>query len=449
MQSRRLGELADLLGGVLIGASPETQVTGFATDNREVNQGDVFLCIRGNRVDGHEFADQATRSGAVACVAEREVNVPHIRVANLVEALARMALEVRKGFEGPVVGITGSAGKTTTKEFVGAALSSLGPILKTQGNRNTEYTAPLLWMNLEGNEVAAVVEMSMRGFGQIEHLAQFSLPTIGVVTNIGVAHIEHVGSREGVARAKSELIEALPANGLAILPGGDDYFDLLRSFAHCPVATFGWGDGFDAQAMGWEAISWSESILRGTVDGVGFEARLPVAGRHLAANALAALLVAVRCGVPLNEASSRLWQATLPAMRMEVLKVGHGTVILDAYNASPPAMVAALETLAELPAKRRLAILGEMKELGPVAEEMHRWVGETLGRLSLDQVLLLGEATKWVLDAAKGASGTSIERAENLSEARGLVEGLEEGDVLLIKGSRSLELERLVDPVGA
>lgn len=449
MQSRRLGDLAKLLHGELIGADADLLATGFATDNRQVQPGDVFLCIRGAKVDGHDFSDQALAAGAVACVAERTISGSHIRVPNLVDALARMASTVRSEFDGPVVGITGSAGKTTTKEFLAAALRPLGSVLKTQGNRNTEYTAPLLWMELDGSEAVVVVEMSMRGFGQIEHLARFSRPTVGIITNIGVAHVEHVGDRHGIARAKAELLQALPIDGLAVLPRDDDFFEFLVAQAPCPVATFGWDSSSDARATSWEAISWSESILRGTLDGEPFEARVPVAGRHLAPNILAALLAAKRLGVSVNEAAAQLPSATLPSMRMEVLQIGKGTVILDAYNASPPAMIAALETLAELPARRRLAILGEMKELGPMTESMHAEVGRTLARLNLDQVILLGDAMKWAFEAAKPAPRTSIERAENLSEASRLVEGLEESDVLLIKGSRSLELERLVTPVGA
>lgn len=449
MQSRRLGDLAALLQGELIDADADILATGFATDNREVRQGDVFLCIRGAKVDGHDFSAQAVAEGAVASVAERAIEGPHIRVPNLVDALAAMASTVRSGFDGPVVGITGSAGKTTTKEFLAAALRPLGSILKTHGNRNTEYTAPLLWMELNGSEAAVVVEMSMRGFGQIEHLVRFSRPTVGIITNIGVAHVEHVGDRHGIARAKAELLQALPTDGLAVLPRDDDFFEFLVTQAPCPVATFGWDNSSDARATSWEAISWSESILRGTLDCEPFEARVPVAGRHLAPNILAALLAAKRLGVSVNEAAAQLPSATLPSMRMEVLQIGKGTVILDAYNASPPAMIAALETLAELPARRRLAILGEMKELGPMTESMHAEVGRTLARLNLDQVILLGDAMKWAFEAAKPAPRTSIERAENLSEASRLVEGLEEGDVLLIKGSRSLELERLVTPVGA
>lgn len=194
-------ELAGRLQSELF-ASAKIVVTGFATDNREVKPGDAFLAIAGARVDGHDFVEQALAAGASLAVVERPVDGPHIHVDNLVQALARLGASFRDSFSGPVVGITGSAGKTTTKELVASALSPLGEILKTEGNRNTEFTAPLLWPQIEPETAAVVVEMSMRGFGHIAHLAAFSRPTVGIVTNIGHSHLETVGNRDGIARAK-------------------------------------------------------------------------------------------------------------------------------------------------------------------------------------------------------------------------------------------------------
>ncbi|HEY0867714.1 MAG TPA: UDP-N-acetylmuramoyl-tripeptide--D-alanyl-D-alanine ligase, partial [Fimbriimonas sp.] len=238
MKPLTLADVAAYVDGTLHHAEPEAEVTGFATDSREVDPGDLFLAIRGANVDGHDFARKATNEGAVATLAERDVPGPHILVDDVVQALARLARHYRDSFLGPVVGITGSAGKTTTKEFAAAALSPLGPVLKSEGNRNTEFTSPLVWTELTPDHRAAVIEMGMRGFGQIAHLASFSQPTIGVITNIGYSHGEMVGGREGIAKAKGELLDALPKEGWAVLWQDDPFLESLAMKAP-RLRTFG------------------------------------------------------------------------------------------------------------------------------------------------------------------------------------------------------------------
>ncbi len=439
-------ELATILGGEAHDTEPEARATGFALDSREVQPGDLFLAIKGARSDGHDFVPSALERGAIATVAEREVEGPHILVPNLVEALARMALHFREAFEGPVIGITGSVGKTVTKEFVSAGLSPLGRIAQTAGNRNTEYTAPLMWAEMAGDEAAAVVEMAMRGFGQIAHLASFSKPTIGLITNIGHSHMETVGSREGIAQAKAELFEALPADGLAIAPSGDDYLGFLRAQAPCPVATFGFRSG-EARVAAYHAESWTRSHATIEVFGQALEVALPGAGRHLALNAASALLAADRAGVGLERAAAAMAEAKLPAMRMEVIERDGVTLVLDAYNAAPASFAAALETLAELPCKReRLMVMGEMKELGALAESAHREVGLAMARAKVDRACFFGDGTRAAMEAFDKAGSVF---ASDIDEVRRFVESAVEGDTLLIKGSRAMELERAVEPLAA
>ncbi len=439
-----LSEFAVRCGGVLSG--PDALVSGFATDSREVVEGSLFLAIKGANVDGHDFADQVMAAGACAVLAERPLPVPHVLVENLVDALARFGAGLRDEFAGLVVGVTGSAGKTTTKEFIAAALGPKGSVLKNRGNRNTEYTSPLIWTEKNPGDWAAVVEMGMRGFDQISHLAKISRPQIAVITLVGTAHIEKVGSREGIARAKGEILQFLAKDGHAIFWAEDDFLGQLRGMCHAPSSTFGFSPEADCRITGYRAVSWKSSVIEGLCDGVRFSAELGILGRHHARNAAAALLAAVRGGVGLAEAADALGSAELPPMRMEAVELDGVTYLIDAYNASPDSTSAALQALAEVPASgRRVAVLGEMKELGSYTERGHRLVGQSLAAAMPDACLLTGGPTTLIAEeAVKGGFPesrlTQLESVD-LDRVRSFLSELRPGDVALIKGSRALGLE--------
>jgi len=441
-----LAELASIVGGELHG---DGLITGFATDNREVKPGYLFLAIKGAKVDGHDFAGAAMANGAVGALVERPIEGPYVLVPNLVEALARFGRHFRDRFDGPVVGITGSAGKTTTKEFLASALSALGPVLKTVGNRNTEYTAPLLWAELAGETQAVVVEMAMRGFGQIAHLASFSRPTVGVITNIGYSHMEMVESREGIARAKAELIDALPSDGTVVLPQDDDFFGALREAAgERPVVTFGFAPASVCRVIDAVPEATGRSIVKGFFDNIPWQAEIPVLGRHLAANAAAAVATAVSLGLSPQEAADGLATAELPPLRMQLIDRDGVKVLLDAYNAAPPSMMAALETLAKLPSNgQRLAILGQMNELGDATAEAHRQVGRLVARMGLARVALVGPLAVHYREGALAAGMDSgrISMTDDPDQLKEFLAGSKPGDVVLIKGSRSLALEKVLE----
>lgn len=446
--NRSLLELADRLGA-RAEVPGEARVHGFATDSSAVMEGDLFLAIRGARFDGHDFVNDARENGALAAIVERPVDIPYLLVDDLAQALARMAGTIRETYEGPVVGITGSAGKTSTKEFVSAALAPLGDVLKTTGNRNTEWTSPLLWPELEPTHRAVVVEMAMRGFGQIRHLASFSRPTIGVVTNIGTSHMEMVGSRAGIAEAKGELIEALPDDGWALLWQEDDFLETLKKRAGARrVRTFGFSEGADCRITRYDPIDWSSSAVSGTNDGHAWEARIPAVGRHMALNAAAAVLAATLAGVHPAVAAAALEFASLPPMRMEVFEKNGAQILLDNYNAAPASMLAAIETLGELSVTgRRRAVIGEMRELGEHTEAAHRSVGTALAAQGIDEVIFLGAPTAHAREAAlaAGADPNRFTQGHSIEEVRTFILQAKPGDVVLIKGSRALELERALD----
>lgn len=441
-----------MAGGTLVGLTGAESFNGFSLDSREVTSGDLFLSIKGERSDGHDFAGVVVANEAVAVVAERTVPVPHILVDNLVEALARFGRALRDRFQGPVIGITGSNGKTTTKEFTAAALSVLGPVLKSPANKNTEYTSPLVWANADAQK-SAVIEMAMRGPGQIAHLASISKPTVGVVTMIGTAHVEKVGSRDGVMRAKAELLEALPGNGTAIVWREDDFWAELNDRSAAPVRSFGFSPEAECRIVGYRALDWSSCSVRISLDGQVVEATLPVLGRHQARNAAAALLAAHTAGADVVAAAEQLGSAELPPMRLEVVKHNGATVLLDTYNASPDSTVAAIEALNEVPCSgRKLAVLGEMKELGDFAESGHRLVGRALVGSAVEGVFLTGGPTRFIEDEARMAGYPGVITADeslDLGHVAHFLNEVKAGDVVLVKGSRALGLEKALMSEGA
>ncbi|HZH99489.1 MAG TPA: UDP-N-acetylmuramoyl-tripeptide--D-alanyl-D-alanine ligase [Fimbriimonadaceae bacterium] len=451
MRKMTLGEFASRCKGALH-ATAETEITGFATDHREVKAGDLFIAIRGARVDGHTFAAEAISSGAVACLVESAPagDMPHILVDNVAEGLAAFARSLRGEFTGHVVGVTGSSGKTSTKEFLAAALSPLGPVLKTEGNRNSEWTSPLIWAELLPEHRSVVVEMGMRGFGQIRHLCSFAQPNIGVITNIGYSHLEQVGSREGIATAKGELLEALPSNGTAVLWAEDEYLSTLRGKTGARVVTFGRSAGADCRVEHYRALSLTKSWIKGTCLGQPFEGEFATVGWHQAINAAAAIAAAVAAGVEADEAAKQLSSAQLPPMRMEIVNLNGAIVLLDNYNASFPGMLAAIETLRELPTMgRKMAVLGEMRELGEFTISAHQQVGKALVEANLYKVMFYGMPMTFARRELV-AAGARDERTPFATELQDITEFLREldpGDLVLIKGSRALEIEKALQPL--
>jgi UDP-N-acetylmuramoyl-tripeptide--D-alanyl-D-alanine ligase len=445
--NHQLSDLAKRFGGELVGG--DATVTGMVTDNREVKPGDLFVAIRGAKTDGHQYASAAMLQGAVATLAEEPVEGLYILVTNVVEALANMARSFRNEFSHPVIGITGSAGKTTTKEFTAAACSALGGVLKTIGNRNSEFTGPLLWPEVTMDQKVAITEMGMRGFGQIAHLAGFNQPTIAIITNIGYSHLELVGSREGIAKAKSEILEALPENGTAVLFSEDEYLgNLIAVAGDRNIRTFGAGGNADCQVTSYEALDWTRSKIEGVLDGKKWTAIMPTVGRHLANNAAAAILAATEVGVSLEDACSGIESAELPPLRMEIREFQGATLVMDNYNSNPPAVQGALQTLEEVPTDgRRIAVLGTMRELGDESEAAHRQVGRRLSRSKIDSTIVYGAETEFIEQEylRRGGAPERFIRVSSLEEIRSQLSGAKAGDTILVKGSRALELEKAFD----
>ncbi|MFN4032970.1 MAG: UDP-N-acetylmuramoyl-tripeptide--D-alanyl-D-alanine ligase [Fimbriimonadales bacterium] len=460
-RAMRLSEVIEATGAkaLHITAPESVQVHAVATDSRVVERGDLFVALRGNRTDGHQYLQEVFDRGAVAALVEYvplgAEGMPLLRVSNTLEALGRLARHYRRQFNAAVVGVTGSTGKTTTKEMIAVALEAGYPhaVHRSAGNYNTEIGVPMTLFELDQTHHYLVQEMAMRGRGQIAYLAEIAEPRVGVITQIGWSHIEQLGSREAIAEAKSELLQSLPQEGIAILPRDDKFYELLRSRCACEtVYTFGRHPESHARLtevqLG-EAFTAGEVVLSLPHLQARVWLELPYLGEHLLTNAAAALLTAVALGVEPNAAARALRLVQMPEMRMGIQRQPDGwTLINDAYNANPDSMRAALQVLlCQVPARRRIAVLGDMKELGAFSMRLHWSLGRWLAGQALDYLILVGTEVLWTAAAARegGFPSSRLLHFETPQQAREwLLRNVQAGDCVLLKGSRALGLEQVV-----
>ena len=430
-----LAEVAQATGGEIAGP-PAAELTSYHTDSREVAPGGLFFALSGAETDGHRFLADAIERGAAAVVVDREVEAGEAAVLQVTDtwaALYDLARHVLARVSPLVVGVTGSNGKTSTKEFAAAALSPRFRTWKTHGNLNTETGVPLTILQLEPEHQALVLEMGMQAPGEIARLAALAQPRVGIITTVGTVHLEFFDSQQDLARAKGELLAALPPDGLAVLPAGSQHLELLSALSAAPIATFGPGGDWDYDAYRPDGAG-SRFQVR------GLEVALKLGGRHMAANALAALAAADFAGVPLANAAAALAGVTVLQRLAELSAPGGFTVVDDSYNASPESMLAAFATVAERPhSGRLLAVLGEMRELGPIADQAHREVGRRAGQV-FDAVCVVDVGRGALLAEAAGG-----ELAANREAALAWVRAeARPGDTVLVKASHGVHLEELV-----
>ncbi len=442
-------DLASAAGGRLLPPNAWGRGDRLCTDTRELQQGDIFWALSGDTYDGHDFAADAVRAGAalVVCRQERaaDINGPRLVVDDPQSALGRLARWQRTRHEALVIGVTGSVGKTTTKELIYAALSQQFSGLKSPGNFNNLIGVPKTLLQLTLDHEFAVCEFGASRTGDIRALAEIAVPEIGVITAIGTSHLESFGSREAIVRGKGELLEALPETGFCVLPGDSPVTRQMATLARCRALYVGEQDGNDVQAR---EIAVTDTGLTFSVDGTRFHVALP--SRALLSNALCAIAVAREIGVPLDLIAEGLEEFRPLPGRGVVQTVGPWTVIDDCYNASPLSVEAALERLSRMPGRpgsRRYAVLGDMRELGVEAETEHRRVGEILARLSIDGLLAYGQHARDLADGAirGGCQPGTIVATESLEILLTMLDcWLDEGDTLLVKGSRVMQMERVI-----
>jgi UDP-N-acetylmuramoyl-tripeptide--D-alanyl-D-alanine ligase len=427
-------DAARAAGGTLIG--PDTELVGASFDSRSVGPGQLFVPVIADR-DGHGFVADALARGAGAYLSSRGVTDggtaivvdDTVRALGAVAAWARGVLDGR--LAGRTVGITGSVGKTTTKELVAAALTTELRTAASPRSFNNDQGLPVTILNAPDDVEALVLEMGMRGFGEIDRLCRVARPSVGVVTAVAEAHTERVGGIEGVARAKAELVVALPADGTAVLNGDDPRVAAMRALAACAVVTYGTGTDADVRMVSRTVDDMGCASMEVATPWGMASLRMGLPGLHMAHNALAALAVAGVLGVSLERASAAIGSVEGPPMRMQVRRTPSGaTVIDDCYNANPASMQAALETLAALSARRRVLVVGEMAELEH-PEVAHHAVASLAHRLGIELVAVGTDRY--------GPSPVSIDHAIEV------LASLKSGDAALVKGSRVARLERVVE----
>ncbi len=442
-----LAQIAEIIGipGAVSGPAGEQKVTGYSIDSRTVRPGELFFALRGPRFDGHDFVSAALAAGAAAAVVERGEG---LRVPSALGALETLAAEVRRRWGGRVVAVTGSAGKTSTKEMIAAALATRYRVLKSEGNLNNQYGLPLSLLRLDETHEVGVFELAMSRAGEIAALARIAQPETGVVTCVAPVHLEFFSGIEQIAHAKRELIQALPPDGTAVLNADDPF-----------VARF--GEGFEGYPLSFgmerhadfRACRLAEDGLRGLRFGLEWEGEplevtLPLVGRHHVLNALAAIATAHTFGIPPEQAAQALAAFQPPKMRGELLEVNGVTMLNDCYNSNPRALDFMLQALAHTPARgRKIAVLGEMLELGPTSAELHRQAGRQAAAAADHLVAVRGHARHFL----EGAAAAGLEAArlaffDSAAEAGAYVASLvQPGDVVLFKGSRGVKLEEALE----
>ena len=425
---------------------PGSAEVEICTDSRQLCAGQLFIPLVGERFDGHAFLPQAAAIGALAAVVQRDRKdlVPkgflHWLVDDTLEAYQQLALLHRQMLRCPVVAVTGSAGKTTTRELIRSALLPLGPVQASRGNENNDIGVPLTLLNAGEQHRAVVVEMGMRGLGEIERLSHAAAPDVAVVTNIGTAHIGRLGSREAIAQAKLEITAALRQDGLLVVPAGDPLLEVaLARVWSGRVARVALADDDGARDADWIG-DWEEAA--GVISVNGSRIHLPLDGRHNARNLLLALAVAAELGVP--TAALTQMAVDVPGGRNRRQKIGGLTLLDETYNASPEAVLAALDLLAGHPG-RRFAVLGTMLELGDQSVALHRQVAARAAALGLDGLVIVasGAEAEAMAQAATALPRLAVVEEPDLA-AGPLQQWLSSGDVLLLKASRGVALERLI-----
>jgi UDP-N-acetylmuramoyl-tripeptide--D-alanyl-D-alanine ligase len=448
-----VGELLQATGGTLVSGDPSLPVSSYGIDTRKLAAGSAFFALPGARVDGHAFVGDAARAGALLAVVQRKPagGSPYpaamIQVDDVAAALARCGAYARQRIGGTVVAITGSAGKTTTKEFVAAGLSTALKVHRTSGNLNNELGLPLSLLSCPDDAEAAVFEMGMNGPGQIAFLARLADPDVALVTNVLPAHLEFFDSVDDIASAKGELYAVLRDDAVSVV-NLDDGLARVQAARHAgPRVTFGRGESADLVLLSIEDRFVPGAGLTFRHDGKTYAATLKLGGAHAARDAFAAAAVLVACGVPLAPALLAIASVDAAPGRGRVTRLPDDVVVIDdTYNSNPEALASVLGTLsASAPAGRRVLVMGDMLELGPKSATFHAQAGELAARSGVGLLVGVGPLSRHAVDAAKRA-GIEAQILGDAAQAVQTVPGLlRAGDLVVVKGSRSVRLEFLVE----
>jgi UDP-N-acetylmuramoyl-tripeptide--D-alanyl-D-alanine ligase len=455
MEATKLGLIARWCGGKLTAGEADATVTSICTDSRALKAGDLFLALRGASFDGHDFVPDAASRGALGVVVERiPAGLPAefavIHVEDTLRALQQIAAEYRRSMPAQIVCVTGSNGKTSTKDLITSVLRERFQVTKTEGNFNNHIGLPLTMLRLRAGDRIGVFEIGTNHPGEIAMLAALAQPDVGVITNVGVAHIEFLGSRQGIAQEKGALAEALQPSGTLVLSADDEFTPSIAERTRADVVICGLDERAQIRATD---LRQDFAGMKFTLHAFGHsvEAQLPVPGVHMVQNATLAVGVGHVFGMSLEECAVGLPNLQLTKGRLE-MKVVRGIQVLDdSYNANPDSMKAALLTLAQMSVNgRRIAVLGRMGELGTESERGHRSVGQAASDLGVDCVIAVGDEARFIAEEAWQGGVEKVVKSADLDDAvKALREVAHAGDLVLIKGSRSARMERILEGLAA
>lgn len=454
MEPITLQEILEAVDGKLCGDVTDLSMTveKVDTDSRNIHPGALFLPLEGERFDGHAFINDSLTAGAAGCLFARERTsyLPgkfYIKVSSTQRALRDLARWYKSRFNIPFIGVTGSVGKTTTKDMIAAVLGEHYKVLKTEGNFNNEVGLPLTLLRLNNTHEICVLEMGMDHFGEIDYLSGIVEPDVGVITNIGDAHIENLGSRENILKAKCEIFNNLKKDGLAVLNGDDELLLTQRGQQEVPIVWCGRGDSCDYRAS--DIAGDGESMIRCKVDTPNshYDVEIPALGDHMIYPTLTAVAIGEHFGLTQEEIVRGILHFAPTKMRMNILRRQDGITILnDTYNANPQSMRAAVEVLATGKAKTKIAVLGDMLELGMLAPMLHAGIGECVARSGINCLVCAGELSKYIADAAEAAGMTEVYWRPNKKEALTVLEQVVKPNcTILVKASRGMAFEEFVE----
>lgn len=444
MEKLKLSEIADACSGTY---NNDCEINGVCIDTRKITSGCLFICIKGERFDGHDFAAQALEKGAAAVMIHHPVEAKgnFVIVDDTSKALLELGGYYRSKFDIPLVGLTGSVGKTTTKQFIYLVLSEKYNTVKTIGNLNNEIGMPQTLFQLDRSTGAAVVEMGMNHFGEIHRLSTAAKPTVALITNIGTSHIENLGSREGILKAKIEILDGMKKGSTLILNGDNDMLSTVKT-DDFNIIRFGIknGDVIAENIVSNDRVTVFDAVFNGKKTRV----TMPCIGIHNVYNALAAFTTGVFLGVEPELCAAGISKYEPEGMRQRKVKLGGVTFIEDCYNASPDSMSAAINTLKDIKAKKRIAVLSDMLELGDYSETAHREVGKAVSNAGIDYLLTVGKNSVYTAQGAKSENMRNVFHFDTKDELTcKLLDILEPGDAVVFKASRGMKLEDVIHSV--
>jgi UDP-N-acetylmuramoyl-tripeptide--D-alanyl-D-alanine ligase len=445
-------EIIRAVNGTLLSGDINTVFDNVSTDSRNIKQGDFFVPLVGEKFDGHDYILPSFEKGALGSLTQKDTGIccdrVLIKVPDTLKALRDIAAYYRQKFNIPFVGITGSVGKTSTKDMVASVLQRGFKVHKTQGNFNNEIGVPLTVFGLDPSHEACVVEMGMSGFGEISRLTSIVKPDIAIITNIGLSHIEKLGSKNNILKAKMEILEGLNERGLVILNGDDSLLFGLKGLLKHRTVFYGLEEGMDYQAYNVVSLGEQGSTFDINIGNREYSVKIPVSGLHNIYNALAGIAAGIELGITLEEIIKGIEEFTPGKMRINIINHNGLKIINDVYNASPQSMEAAINVLKDISAgNRTVAVLGDMLELGDISEKAHFDVGKYAVSNGIDYVAAVGEYRE---NTAGGAINAGIKKdnvfvfKNNNEAAIFLKDFLKPGDVLLVKGSRGMKMEEIV-----